>query len=136
MVGVAAGRAAHDLGDAAAVGELLTLLDNYQPGHLPPMLRAERNLARARLAAADGGPDAAAAFAAAISSMREQSTPYHLAHGLLDHAEYLTRLRDADAAALAAGEARTIASRLRCGPLLDRAANLTPAAPPAPAPTA
>ena len=119
-----AARAAHDLGDTAATGELLTLLDNYQPGHLPPMLRAERNLARARLAAADGGPDAAAAFAAAISSMREQSTPYHLAHGLLDHAWDLTPLDDADTAARAIGEARDIAGRLRCQPLLDRAAAL------------
>jgi hypothetical protein len=33
-------------------------------------------------------------------------------------------------------EARAIADRLRCGPLLDRAADLTPAAPPTPAPTA
>jgi hypothetical protein len=100
------------------------------------MLRAERDLARARLAAADGGLDAAAAFAAAISSMREQSAPYHLAHGLLDHARYLTVLHHAEAAARALGEARDIADRLRCGPLLDRAANLTPAVPPAPAPTA
>ena len=130
-----AARAAHDLGDADTVGELLILLDNYQPGHLAPMLRAERNLARARLAAADGGPDAAAAFAAAISSMREQSTPYHLAHGLLDHARYLTGLPDAEAATRAAGDARAIADHLRCQPLLDRAADLTPAAPPAPAAT-
>ena len=83
----------------------------------------------------DGGQDAAAAFTAAISSLREQSTPYHLAHGLLDHAWHLTRLHDAGAA-LAVGEARTIADQLRCGPLLDRAADLTPAAPPAPAHTA
>jgi hypothetical protein len=127
-----AARAAHHLGDTAATGELLTLLDNYQPGHLAPMLRAERDLARARLAVGDGdgSQDAAAAFTAAISSLREQSTPYHLAHGLLDHAWYLTRLHDAEAAALAAGEARTIAGQLRCQPLLDRAAELTPAAPP------
>jgi len=45
---------------------------------------------------------------------------------LLDHAWYLTRLHDADAASLAVGEARTIASQLRCQPLLDRAADLTP----------
>src|SRR5262249_42543830 len=42
-----AARAAHDLDDVTAVGELLTLLDSYQPGHLAPMLRAERDLARA-----------------------------------------------------------------------------------------
>jgi hypothetical protein len=130
-----AARAAHDLGDAATVGELLALVDDCQPGYLPPMLRAERDLTRARLAA-DNGPDGAAAFTAAIGSLREQSTPYHLAHGLLDHARYLTGLPDAEAAARAADEARNIADRLRCQPLLDRAADLTPAAPPAPARTA
>ena len=125
-----AARAAHDLGDTAAADELLTLLGEYQPGHLAPMLRAERDLARARLAARrdDGDPDAAPAFAAAIASLREQSTPYHLAHGLLDHAWYLTRLHDAEAVSLAVGEARTIASQLRCQPLLDRVADLTPTA--------
>ncbi len=49
-----AARTAHDLRDTAAIGELLTLLDAYQPGHLAPMLRAERDLARARLAASGG----------------------------------------------------------------------------------
>ena len=125
-----AARAAHELGDTAATGELLALLDSYQPGHLAPMLRAERDLARARLAADDGDPAAAAAFAAAISSLRELSTPYHLAHGLLDHAQYLTRLDDAEAAAAAIGEARDIARSLRCQPLLDRAARLTSATSP------
>jgi class 3 adenylate cyclase/predicted ATPase len=125
-------RAAHDLGDTAAVAELLALLDSYQPGHLAPMLRAERDLVRARLAASDHGQDAAAAFAAAITRLREQSTPYHLAHGLLDHAQYLLGHEDADAAALAIEEARDIATRLRCQPLLDRAAELDPANPKTP----
>jgi hypothetical protein len=117
-----AARTAHDLGDTAAAGELLTFLDDCQPGYLAPMLRAERDLARARLAAGDGGPDAAApAFAAAISSLREQSTPYHLAHGLLDHAAHLLRMDQDEAAAAAIGEAVGIADRLRCRPLLDRA---------------
>jgi hypothetical protein len=56
------------------------------------------------------------------------STPYHLAHGLLDQAEHLIRLGDADTATLAIGEARDIAGRLDCRPLLDRAAKLTPTA--------
>jgi AAA ATPase domain len=124
-----AARAAHELHDAAATGELLALLDSYPPGHLAPMQRAERDLARARLAARDGDQAAAASFAAAVSGLRERSTPYHLAHGLLDHAQHLTRLRDADAAAAAAGEARDIARRLRCQPLLDRAEDITPAKP-------
>jgi L-aminopeptidase/D-esterase-like protein len=89
------------------------------------MLRAERDLARARLAS-DADGDTAVAFAAAITGLRAQSTPYHLAHGLLDHAEYLVRTGDADAAAAAVEEAREIAARLRCQPLLDRAGPLTP----------
>jgi class 3 adenylate cyclase/tetratricopeptide (TPR) repeat protein len=120
-----AARAAHDLDDSTAIGELLTLLDSYQPGHLAPMLRAERDLTRARLADGHGDPDVTASFAAAIASLRERSTPYHLAHGLLDHAQHLSRWGDADAAAAAAGEARDIGFRLRCQPLLDRAAAST-----------
>jgi hypothetical protein len=90
------------------------------------MLRAERDLARARLAASDGDPAAGTAFAAAIGSLRELSTPYHLAHGLLDYAQYLLHTGDAEGGAAAVEEARGIAGRLRCRPLLDRAAILTP----------
>ena len=124
-----AARSAYELGDTTAAHELLALLDARQPGHLAPMLQAERELAGARLAAYDGDRTADAAFASAVSSLRELSTPYHLAHGLLDHAGHLTRLGDADAAALAIGEAREIGHRLRCQPLLDRAAEMTPAQP-------
>jgi class 3 adenylate cyclase/tetratricopeptide (TPR) repeat protein len=114
-------RAAFELGDPAAARELLALLDSRQPGHVPPLLRAERDLARARLAGHDGDPAAAAAFSAAISSLRELSMPYYLARGLLDHAQYLLRQGDAVGAAAAVDEAREIAGRLRCQPLLDRA---------------
>jgi len=116
-----AARAAHDLGDSTAVGELLTLLGSYQPGHLAPMLRAERDLARARLADHAGDPAVTASFATAIATLREYSTPYHLAYGLLDQAQHLRRRGDADAAGAAADEACGIARRLRCQPLLDRA---------------
>jgi tetratricopeptide (TPR) repeat protein len=122
-------RAAHDLADSAATRELLALLDSHQPGHLAPMLRAERDLVRARVAAQNGERDAAASFAVAITGLRELSTPYHLAHGLLDHAEHLTRLGEVDAATAAVAEACDIAHRLRCQPLLDRAAELAPARP-------
>jgi class 3 adenylate cyclase/tetratricopeptide (TPR) repeat protein len=122
-----AARAAFDLGDTAvATDDQLALLGSYMPGQLGAMLRAERDLARARLAARDGDQAAALAFAAAISALREHSTPYHLAHGLLDHAQHLTRLHDTDAAANAANEARDIARRLRCPPLLDRAEEIVP----------
>jgi class 3 adenylate cyclase len=148
-----AARSAHELGDNAAVRDLLALLDSYQPGYLAPMLRAERDLVRARLAAGDGDGSAAAALTAAVKSLRELSTPYHLAHGLLDHAEYLMAAgtaraagnardtggaraagdagdarvaADAALAASAIAEARDIAGRLGCQPLLDRADTLTP----------
>jgi class 3 adenylate cyclase/predicted ATPase len=116
-----AARAAYELADTAATRDLLALLDGYPPGQLAPMQRAERDLVRARLAAADGNPGAGAAFAAAITALRQHSTPYHLAHGLLDHAEYLLRRDDDEAAGAAISEACDIAGRLRCAPLLDRA---------------
>ena len=124
-----AARAAYDLAETATVAELLAMLDGYRPGQLAPMQRAERDLARARLAAVGGDPDAGPAFAAAIDGLRQHSTPYHMAHGLLDHARYLIGLGDTEAAETAIGEASTIAARLRCQPLLDRAADLLPAEP-------
>jgi tetratricopeptide (TPR) repeat protein len=121
-----AARSAHELGDAAVVRQLLALLDVCPPGRLAPMQRAERDLARARLSARDGDPAAAASLAAAVRGLRELSTPYHLAHGLLDHAQHLT-VHDPGAAEAAVSEARDIAARLRCQPLMDRAADLTSA---------
>jgi class 3 adenylate cyclase/tetratricopeptide (TPR) repeat protein len=114
-------RAAYELRDLTVGRELLAMLDSYQPGQIAPMLQAEHDLARARLAAADGDQAAAESFVAAIASLRERGTPYHLAQGLLDHTEYLARHGDADAAAQNIAEARDIARRLRCQPLLDRA---------------
>jgi class 3 adenylate cyclase/predicted ATPase len=122
-------RTAHELGDTDTISELLTMLDSYPPGHLPPMLTAERALVRARLSARDGDPAAAESFTAAVCGLREMSTPYHLAHGLLDYAQHLM-LHDPEAAEAALGEARDIAARLRCQPLLDRAADLIQARPP------
>jgi tetratricopeptide (TPR) repeat protein len=122
-----AARSAYELGDTAAARELLTVLDDRQLGRLAGILRAERDLVRARLAAQGGDQAADESFAAAIGGLRELSTPYHLAHGLLDQAEYLTRLGDAAAAAAVAGEACDIAHRLRCQPLLDRAEDIVPA---------
>jgi len=91
------------------------------------MQRAERDLVRARLTASDGDPAVAVAFAAAIAGLRENSTPYHLAHGLLDHAANLAAHSDTAAAEAAISEASGIAQRLRCQPLLDRAETIQPA---------
>jgi hypothetical protein len=87
--------------------------------------RTQRDLARARLAAAGADPGGGAAFAAAIGGLRQHSTPYHLAHGLLYHAQHLLRTGEDETADGAIGEARSIAQRLSCQPLLDRAAEVT-----------
>jgi hypothetical protein len=121
-----AARAAHDLADTATTAELLALLDGYPPGELAPMQRAERDLARARPTTTEGDQGAGAAFAAAITGLRQHSTPYHLAHGLLDHTTHLLRTGDDQAAQAAIGEAREIAGHLRCQPLLDRAGTIQP----------
>jgi class 3 adenylate cyclase/tetratricopeptide (TPR) repeat protein len=126
-------RAAHNLRDTATTGELLAQLDSHPPGHLAPMLWAERDLTRARLAANDDDPGAAELFSAAIASLREHSTLYHLGHGLLDHAKHLLGVDDNEAAAAAISEAVGIAERLRCQPLLDRAETIQPARPRTPA---
>ena len=93
------------------------------------MQRAEGDLARARLAAPDGDPHGGAAFVAAITGLRQHSTPYHLAHGLLEHARHLSHLGDDEAAEAATSQARDIAQRLRCQPLLDRAVTIQPTRP-------
>jgi class 3 adenylate cyclase/tetratricopeptide (TPR) repeat protein len=120
-------RTAAELGDATATEELLAQLDAHPPGHLAPMQLAERDLANARLLGNLDPGQAATGFAAAITALREQSTPYHLAHGLLDHASYLVGRGDASSAEEVVTEARDVASQLRCQPLLDRAAETIPA---------
>jgi class 3 adenylate cyclase/tetratricopeptide (TPR) repeat protein len=124
-----AARAAWLLGDSAAATELLDLAEGRQPGQLGPLLRAERALARARLAGQEGAGTAAEVFAVAIRALRDHGTPYHLAHGLLDYAEYLARSGDLEEAVAAIGEARGIGARLRCQPLSDRAQELIRAVP-------
>jgi class 3 adenylate cyclase/tetratricopeptide (TPR) repeat protein len=115
-----AARTARTLGDAATTAELIVLLDSYPIGHVPAILRAERELARACDLAERGGPDPGAALADAVSALRRAASPYHLAHGLIDYA-HLIRARDTSGAAAAADEARAIGIGLGCPPLLQRA---------------
>ena len=119
-----AARSAHNLGDTETVVELVALLDAHPVGHLPPLLRAERALARARLADANGDPGAAAAYDGAVVALRQATSPYHLAHGLLDHAEHLIRTDDRDGALLLQDEARTIVEQLHAQLLLDRSVQI------------
>jgi hypothetical protein len=124
-----AARAAHDLADTDTTRSLLALLDGYRPGQLDPMLRAERDLARTRLAGEAGRAADGAALTAAVAGLRRHSTPYHLAHGLLDHAARLIARGEPQDAAAAIGEAAGIAARLGCQPLADPAKAVQPARP-------
>jgi hypothetical protein len=122
---VTAARAAYEVGDQDAIAELLTMVDDEMPGRLPPMLRAELDLVRARIAVAAGAPDAVEQLDAAVVVMRLMSPPHLLAGGLLDRADYLIGAGDVMAAAIDVADARAIGQRLGCRPLLDRAAALS-----------
>jgi hypothetical protein len=113
-------RWAYLVGDTDAVEELIAMLDSQAVGHVPPILRAERTLARARLSAVQRARDADAAFDDAVAALREVASPYHLAHGLLDRAEYRTALGDTADVAVLIDEAAAIAEKLHCRPLVER----------------
>ena len=110
-------RAAHELGDVAGEKELLASLDAYRPGQLGHLLHAERTLCVARLAAS-ANEDAETLFTEAIAELRAKSTPFHLAHGLLDYADYLGV--GAAGATQLIDEAREIGARLGAASVLDR----------------
>jgi hypothetical protein len=120
-----AARAAHDLRDVATECELLSMLDGYRPGQLGPILNADRDVCLARLAPAT---EADALFIAAIAGLRERGTPYHLAHGLLDYAAFLTAAGRRDDAAPLVDEARRIGEELGAALVLRRVESAAPAA--------
>ena len=67
-------RTAYDLGDIAAVRELLAMIDDCPPRRLAPRLLAGRTLVHACLADRDGSAAADPAFAA-IGTLPEHRTP-------------------------------------------------------------
>lgn len=120
-----AARSAHEVGDLAAEAALLDVHDRLPPGLVAPVQHAEALLIRARLTAAHDPVAAGPQYVAALDALRTAASPYHLAHGLLDHAEHLAdHGRDHDAATDAIAEAVIIAERLDCAPLRDRARRL------------
>jgi len=127
-------RVARVVGDGATVDALLDDLAAHPVGHLPPLLRSERDLALATRAGDTGSPEAATMFADAVGALRRTGSPYHLAHGLLDQAEYLLSHKDAgrpddnNGAEPLIAEARHIAERLGARPLAARADGLGQAA--------
>jgi predicted ATPase/class 3 adenylate cyclase len=111
------------LNDQSEATRLVDSLDTYAPGHIPPVLHAERQRIRGRLLAARRDPSADATFEGATQSLRQLGSPYHLAVGLLDQADYLAVLDEGNARQLSA-EAIAIAKRLGAKPLLERSERL------------
>jgi tetratricopeptide (TPR) repeat protein len=116
-----AARSAHNVGDRVTEQKLLDGLDQHSVGRLPLVLRAERDLVRARLTAGSDDDESARLFERAIEAYRKIPALFNLAHALLDHAEFLTRTGDRTGADLAVTEAVQIADRLGAKPLARRA---------------
>ena len=118
--------AALALGDIPQAQRLLDWCDERPVGFLHPILRADRLRVQARLQAGRGDPAAAATFERAIEALRETRSPYYLAVGLADFADYRLASGDLTAGAELAAEARAIAAQLGAGPLLARLAAVWP----------
>ena len=117
--------AALAVGDLGETQRLLDWLDNRPRGHIPPLLRAEHARVTANLLTARQDPAADQAHTAALTALRAFNSPYHVAVGLLDHAEHLVATGDQERASLLAAEAAAIADQLGAQPLHRRAHTVT-----------
>jgi len=116
--------AALALGDGTEVNQLLDSLNRHRPGHLPPVLRAERLRISARMLSGATNPAATETFVDATQAFRDLRSPYHLAVGLFDQTEHLGAIGDSVTARGLVAEAETIAQALCAGPLIGRAQGL------------
>ena len=122
-----AARSAHDIGDLAAEAQLLAVFDRLSPGRSPRSNTPRHCSSEHASPPSTTPPPPAPGTPPPSTALRTSGTPYHLAHGLLDHAEYLADLGlglDLDhqhQAAAAIAEATAIADRLGCTSLRDRA---------------
>ena len=105
--------AALALGDSAKAQELLTFIDDLQPGTRPPYLDAHAHRLRARMAGDPAGLDATARL------FRQHEIPLSLAITLLEHAE----LTDSEASL---AEAHEIFEQLGAKPWLQRVSEAAP----------
>ena len=117
--------AALALGDETELARLVSTLDGHRPGHLPPVLRADRLRISARILASKNDVTAAETFDAATLAFRDLGSPYHLAVGLLDHASYLLATGNPVGAEQLAAEAVAIGENLGASPLRERSHRIT-----------
>jgi tetratricopeptide (TPR) repeat protein len=119
---IAAGEAAWELEDVAALEELVELVDQFAPAQATPLMQAEAARFAGLLAARRG--DIAAAeerLDAAIALMRELGYRYELAKVLLERGELLLETDRAAESFPFIDEARGILADLGAKPLLARA---------------
>jgi tetratricopeptide (TPR) repeat protein len=105
-----AARLAYQLSDSGAMSALLGKLDGRLIGEIPPLVRAERRLVLARRI--EEPTARTSAIEDAVTDLRAEGSPYHLALALLDLAE-AQRSAGKDPADVVA-EAASIGAVLRC----------------------
>jgi len=121
--------AAFALGRTDAAAELLALLANRPPGHVPPFLRAQLARGEALLAAAADHPTAEARLRDAVEELSSLGYPYWLAEAQTDLAGLLIDDHRAAEARVLLDEAIAVLRGLRAAPALERAENTLAALP-------
>jgi tetratricopeptide (TPR) repeat protein len=113
--------AALALDDLVKADELITILDELQPGQLTPILAGERARFHARIAARRGATESVEHdFQTAARTFGEHSLVFRHALTLLEHAEWLVEQeRPADARPLL-DQAREAFEQLRATPWVER----------------
>jgi hypothetical protein len=117
--------AALALGRTDETVNLLALLSNLPPGHVPPFLRAQLARGEGLLAAAEADtPTAEAQFVAALDELRALGYPYWVARAQTDLAGLLIDDHRAAEARVLLDEAIAVLKDLRAMPALERAEDL------------
>jgi class 3 adenylate cyclase/tetratricopeptide (TPR) repeat protein len=115
-------QAALDLGRAQTAREVVSLLADQPPGHVPPYLRAQLARGRALTNWAAGEPsEVEADLTAAIDGLRALGYPYWLACAQSDLAAWLIEQGRTDEAGVLLSEAVGTLDRLGAAPALERA---------------
>ena len=113
--------AAHALGKADVLRDLVERIERMAPGELPPTLRAYATRYRAHL-----GDDPDQRFRAAAAAFREYGVVVPAAQVQTEHAEWLLAQGRAEAADALLAEARPVFERVRARRWLERVDALTP----------
>jgi tetratricopeptide (TPR) repeat protein len=113
--------AALQLGDPAAVAELLEIIDALRPGEVSPLLGGHRSRVDALARAASGDEDGVeSSFRSAEATFHTAGAVFRRAVTLVEHGEWLAGHGRSDEAAPLLDDARVTFVRLAAEPWLDR----------------